>query len=205
MKLKLYPWIPSTVVGLLLAGSTCLAGPPDYFFNTFSNSTEIAGYFHAWGGVSENATFDESLDISNNATSGSMKIAAVFDFSGNSATTSAWMHALNGVAWGFWDGNAVLQSSNYLNFEFDIFFATSCPTDSAGRVANLEHVLVDYQNTAGASWITTTFYPTNTGHWIHVVHPIPPSFPQLIAGCGFKIWSESGGNGLTGTTTFWLD
>ena len=189
-----------------LMASSALA-VSDYFFNTFSNATgevEITRWFHAWGGVGENAVFDpvKNGPFGPSASSGSMKIVANFDRAG-SDQQFAWFHALNGNSWGFWDGNAVLPAGQFENFEFDIYFDPDCPVDSAGRIANLEHVLVDYENTPAASWITTTFYPTNAGHWVHVVHPIPGTFPNLVAGCGLKIWS--GPDGVTGTTMFWVD
>src|SRR6185369_134358 len=132
-----------------LMASSALA-VSDYFFNTFSNATgevEITRWFHAWGGVGENAVFDpvKNGPFGPSASSGSMKIVANFDRAG-SDQQFAWFHALNGNSWGFWDGNGVLPAGQFENFEFDVYFDPDCPVDSAGRIANLEHGLVDYEN-----------------------------------------------------------
>jgi hypothetical protein len=202
MKYKL-----ATLVCLTLAASTSFAAS-DFFFNTFSNATgeaEISGWFHAWGGVTENAILDTAKNgpLGPTASSGSMKIAAAFN-PANSDQQFAWFHALNNNSWGFWDSSFTLPAAQYDKFEFDIYFDPSCPVDDGGRIANLEHALIDYENTSASSWITTAFYPTNTGRWLHVVHPIPGTFPAKIAGCGLKIWSSYAG-GLNGTVTFWVD
>jgi hypothetical protein len=200
-------FLTALVLGLGLTASSGFAAG-DFFFNTFSNLTgeaEIAGWFHAWGGVSENAVLDSAKNgpFGPTASSGSMKLSATFNPAG-SDQQFAWFHALNGNSWGFWDAAATLPASQYESFEFDIYFDPSCPVDDGGRIANLEHALIDYENTSAASWITTAYYPSNSGRWIHVVHPIPGTFSTLIAGCGLKVWSSYAG-GLNGTTIFWVD
>jgi hypothetical protein len=173
-------WIPS-LIGLALAGSTSWAAT-DFFFNTFSNATgeaELAGWFHGWGAVGENAIPDSTKNgpFGPSATSGSMKIAAAFN-PVSSDQQFAWLHALNNNSWGFWDNNATLPAAEYDQMEFDIYFDPTCPVDDGGRIANLEHAIIDYQNTSAASWITTTFYPSNAGQWIHVVHRSPEHSPR---------------------------
>lgn len=210
MKTKLsHRWLSLVLAGVGLAGSSTYAAP-DFFFNTFSNATaeaELAGYFKGWGAAPLNVTVDTSRNgpMGPAASSGAMKLEAAFDFAAYGGDNQfAWLHALNGKSWGFWDGNATLPTSDYDQFEYDIYFDPSCPTESGGNIASFEDFLIDYQDTAASLDISHDYTAADTGKWIHVVRQIPGSFPSKISGVGFKIWSGNPG-GLTGTTKFWID
>jgi hypothetical protein len=209
---KMQHWVSAAILGLSLSSSTSFA-TSDYIFNTYPNATasdEVGKWFKGWGGAAVTLTADSAMNGPQgpSTSSSAMKFEVVFDSINNPDNQFAYFHCTSENNW--WDfGNAskALPSGSYDQFEYDVYFDPSCPTESgSGRIAGFEDVLTDVGYTEGGSLNTWTGYTSaDTGKWIHVVRQIPGTFGAQISGVGFKIWSASGGSGLIGTTTFWVD
>ena len=85
---KLQKWIPTALLGLTLSGAAAFGQASDFTINQF-NTTGEGNWFRFWGVTNMTATFDATLDASNNPASGSLKLDSVFAFADN-ASGAAW-------------------------------------------------------------------------------------------------------------------
>lgn len=166
------------------AAENVVQGFPDASAATFSRW---------WGAAAQTYEFDGTVDVGNDAASGSQKITAVFDLAVNGGDNQfAAQYSLGPFV-----------GTEYTNFTFDIRFATTSPVQGTSY-GNLEYGLIpsDFSQIQ----LGTVAIPAGTEGWTHVAARIDPATPKLesIRGVWFKIWS-GGGDGMTGTSVMWID
>ena len=207
-KHPLHSWLPSALLGLLLAGSTMngQAGTTNYIVDQFDADTSGA-YFLWWGGNPPQLIWDTSVNATtamgaNNPGSGSLKF--VVDWS-SVQDQYFLIHGFDGTEY----GNTYIDLRAYTNLSFDILF-----DPSSGKTANgtsYGFMEVDYLP-YGAPYPPVVLSPAGmtlpiTNNWIHVSLPISPTATGIdkISGLGFKMQAWGLSSVLTGVQTYWLD
>lgn len=178
--------------GIVLAGSPKLVAAQDYVVNTFDTEDEVYSWTHWWGSTEWYADFDPAVDADGQASSGSMKITALFD----------------GAAYGGdnqfsfrYDLPEPIDGTKYTNLVMDVRFDPGSAQRPAPDFGYLEYGVsfADYSQ----DYFGHTNIPITNG-WIHLVAPVPPADANIdaITGVTFKMWM---GDSVTGNTVFWVD
>ena len=160
-------------------------------FNDASDST----FSRWWGNASQTYEHDATVDVDNNAASGSQKMIIGFNIAANGGD--------NQFA-AFRSFSSVIDARDYTNLTFYVRFDPASPVRPAGNFGNLEFGLgpTDFSQIN----LGTVAVPTTETGWYRVSVRLDPTVPKMDAINRFwvKIWSGTP-DGLTGTTTMWLD
>jgi len=202
-KRNMQQWIPSALVGLVLAGSATLGLAQNTNpTNTFDTAASTDSFVSWWGGggVSAAMVWDGTLDAGNDPDSGSVQY--VIPFVGNVGEQFMTFFTIAN-RWG-WDGGYTLDATTYTNLSFDIKVdPSSGQRHNNNDYGNLEVGLV----TTG--WGTT--YVGNGGiplaassSWQHIHYPLNATMNNINQVVGFYIKMWSNGD-HTNTLTFNID
>lgn len=181
-------------VSLLAAGASLPAMSADtivYKFNDASEST----FSRWWGAAIQTYEHDAAVDVDNDANSGAQKIIVAFDlaaYGGDNQFASQFNFP------------STIDARAYTNLTFDVRFDPASPSRAAGDYGWLEFGLgpSDFSQIGlGASGV-----PVSNGNWYRISVPLVATVPKMdsIARFWVKIWS-GGSDGLTGTSTLWID
>lgn len=186
---------PGTLASLALATVVISAGTASAAQNLVYpfNDASQASFSRWWGAAAQTYEFDATTDAANDPLSGSQKITVAFDLATHGGDNQFAAQFITST----FDGTV------YTNMVFDVRFATSSP-QQGGTYGNLEFGLAptDFSQIQ----LGTVAIPGGTEGWTRVQARIDPATAKLatLRGFWFKIWS-GGGNGMTGTSTIWID
>lgn len=187
----------SLLAAASLVATSCLPAfaQTDLVINTFDTEESVAGWTRWWGAAPQAYEFDATVDANNNANSGSLKATVDFDAASYGGDNQ---FALQGA----FPDNLAVDGTKYTNLVFDLRWAGTSPKNTAGNFGYLEP---GFRTTDWAQIWLTGFNVTAGDEWVQVTLPINPAAAKIdiINGVVLKLWS--GGSGLTGTTTFWVD
>lgn len=179
---------------LLAAGVSLPAIAADTIVIKFNDATEST-FTRWWGAAEQTYEHDATVDVDNDPASGSQKIIVGFNLAahGGDNQFAAQLNFASAV-----DGRA------YTNMTFDVRFDPASPTRAGADYGPLEFGLgpSDYSQIQ----LGTAVVPVSGGNWYRVSVPLDPTTPKMdsIARFWVKIWS-GGGDGMTGTSTLWID
>lgn len=181
-------------VSLLAAGAVMPAMAADTIVFKFNDSSEST-FRSWWGSAVQTYEHDASVDVGNDAASGSQKIAVGFDLAAYGGD--------NQFAAQF-DFSSAIDARAYTNLSFDVRFDPASPSRPTGDYGYFEFGLgpSDFSQ-IGLGGVGV---PVSGGDWYHISVPLDPTTPKMdsIARFWVKIWS-GGGDGMTGTSTLWID
>jgi hypothetical protein len=186
---------------LLMAAATTQAAQDIVKFR-FDSSGDAANWTKWWGSPALTITQDPSFDAQANANSGSLKVVVPFD-----TALPDNQFAIRGALGN--DGNLstkVIDATKYDHLEFDLYWDPSSPTrPQSADFGYFEAGLVptDFSQVMFPG-ISVQF----SDGFQHIVMPIAGLDQTKIGQIGgliFKMWAASATDGLTGTSTFWLD
>lgn len=179
---------------LLLAGASLPAFGAENLVIKFNDPSE-SPMSRWWGAATQTYEHDMTVDADADAGSGSQKIIVGFNlatFAGDNQFAAYGSFA------------STIDARAYTNLTFDVRFDPASPSRPAGDYGWLEFGLgpTDFsQIQLGALGV-----PTSAGNWYRISVPLDPTVAKMdsIGRFWVKIWS-GGGDGMTGTTTLWVD
>ncbi len=181
------------LAGLMLAGAITPAKAADTIVIPFNDASEST-FARWWGAAAQTYEHDASVDVNNDAASGSQKITVQFDRETHGGDNQ--FAALRNFA-------GTVDARAYTNMTFDVRFDPTSPSLN-GDYGYMEFGLgpTDWsQIPLGAVRV-----PTTEAGWYRVSVPLDATVPKMdsIARMWVKIWS-GGTPGLTGTSILWID
>jgi hypothetical protein len=168
----------------------------------FNSAGDASNWTKWWGGAPVTIAQDPAKDANGNTASGSLKLTVGFD-----VALADNQIAIRGALSN--DGNIsgkVIDATKYDHLEFDLFWDPSSPTrPTSGDFGYFEAGLVP---TDFSQVMLPGFGVQFSEGFQHIVLPLAgldQTKIKTIGGLIFKMWADSDTDGLTGTTTFWID
>ena len=184
---KLQRWIPSALLGLILACSPniCLA-VGNLIINTFDSAAELSAANNDWSGGS--CTWDGTQDAGGTASKGSMHVVCPFVSQGND-----WQETQIGrnIPWPY------IDLTPYVNIECDIKpdVANSYPAID-GNWAAFQPIIQQW------AWTGLGNQPIVGTNWTHIKIPLNPATTLAHLVMDFQtLWNSY----PTNTISYWID
>ena len=182
---KLQRWIPSALLGLILACSTNISLAGDLILNTFDTADELSAANNNWSGGS--CTWDGTVDAGGTASKGSLHVVCPYTSIGND-----WQEVQvnRNVPWPY------IDLSPYAYFECDIKVDVANSYPAVDGNWSAVHPIIQWTWTQLADTQITT---TNWQH-IKVLLSPAPQLAQLVMD-----FHTSWGAAPTNTIAYWID
>lgn len=186
-------------IALSMLALTTQAQVTNFIVNEFDSSNEVVGVWGNWfGGALQSATWDGTTDVSNNPSSGSLLINALF--TGTGQQFMLWDGA-NGIT-------PAIDGTTVTNFQCDIKFDATSGTNGNGNYGTL------FFGSRGTDFGQHQFggyfsVPAGNNGWFHVslpvnanVQPLFATIPDVLC----QIQTYGGAASVpNGTVKFWID
>jgi glucuronoarabinoxylan endo-1,4-beta-xylanase len=194
---------------LLFCISAMQAQPVTYVVDNFDpggaggysySGGKIGSVWGNWfGSAFKSLTWDSTSDASNNPSSGSMKISAMFN------STSNQFEIYNNA----YPISPPLSGYQYTNFQCDVRFDASSATTTNGGVVSFGHLQFGVETPGfGQDYFGSVDVLATNTNWVHVSIPIDPTsdtnliqFSVLL----IHIYGPFYSSGLNGASTLWVD
>lgn len=181
-----------------LASFANLTSAQDYVVNKFDLPDDALLWSRWWGSAPQTYEFDYSMDAKGNPSSGSLKASVEFNLASYGGDNQF------AVLRNF-DTGTTLDGTKFTNLVFELRVDPSSPQNATGNFVYLEY---GFRNSDWSqTWLGGQAIPASaSAGWIQIAAPINPTLAKLdsVAGVVLKLWS-GGTDGLSGTTTFWVD
>jgi glucuronoarabinoxylan endo-1,4-beta-xylanase len=199
----------------MLGGALSIQAQPAVYVVDDFNPSGTGGYSYSggqitkvwsdwFGGALQSLSWDSTSDATTNASSGSMKITAVFNPLASSSSNQFEVYD------GFSAFTPPLSGFQYTNFQCDVRFAAGSATTTNGGAVSFGHVQFGIiTNNYGQDYFGGVDVSANDTNWVHVSIPIDASADPNLAQINDVLIHIYGpyysGSPLNGASTLWVD
>ncbi len=170
--------------------------------NIYSAGQITNAWMNWFGSAFQSLIWDGTSDASNNPSSGSMKITAVFNGLGSIPNQFTIFDGFNGL-------NPPLTGLQYTNFQCDIRFADGSATVSANGTFIYGHLQFGVSTAAGGQdYFGAVDVPAGNYNWVHVSLPLEAAVDTNLLNISdvlIHIYGPFYSPGLAGATVLWID